>query len=248
MDLGLFLIGALGALLTIYLAKQEIIPEFRPFFDAPDDEIRQRQDHIKKTEKDIDDIEAELRDRSLPPNRIEQLSIVLNNSQLEVKAETARVHTLERKQLASQVVSRGMGFLAYTVLGGVFGALLTGIVKVEGLSSGLPTYIQSLLIGATWTTYMSTIGFRTGQGRSDDKIEAVKRKNAEELEGLKKTLTERVAQAMTNAEKPDKVEQPVNADNVALMVAKELDQFNQAMQSRLDVTKQMVRRDARGLL
>ncbi len=29
----LFLLGALGALLTIYLTKEAVIPEFRPLFD-----------------------------------------------------------------------------------------------------------------------------------------------------------------------------------------------------------------------
>jgi hypothetical protein len=32
-NMGLFFLGAPGALLTVYLAKQEIIPEFRVIFD-----------------------------------------------------------------------------------------------------------------------------------------------------------------------------------------------------------------------
>jgi hypothetical protein len=49
-SIGLFLLAALGALLTVYLAKQEVIPEFRAIYDTSDDEIEvsQRQDHIKK--------------------------------------------------------------------------------------------------------------------------------------------------------------------------------------------------------
>ncbi|MFZ2070745.1 MAG: hypothetical protein WAV32_03920 [Halobacteriota archaeon] len=49
MDMSLFLFGALGAILTVYLAKQEVIPEFRPLFEISEKEkeVIEHQDHIR---------------------------------------------------------------------------------------------------------------------------------------------------------------------------------------------------------
>ena len=50
-----------------------------------------------------------------------------------------------------------MGFLVYIVLGGFFGSLLADIVQVEELIVGLPDFFKSMVIGATWTSYIFTI-------------------------------------------------------------------------------------------
>lgn len=250
MDIGLFALGALGALLTVYLAKQVVIPEFRPLFDTSEmeNEANEHQEHIRKTEKEIDDIQAELREESVQPDRTERLATVLESSRKELQGERRRLQTMESRIMRGQIFSRGLGFLFYIVLGGVFGSLLAGRIEVEGLTGDLPNYIQSIAIGATWTTYLSTIGFRSGQGKADNRIEAVKKESAETLEALKKELTQKIPEKVAKAERAEKVEQPILAGEVARIVAEEIDQANMAMQKKMDVTRQMVQRDVRGLL
>jgi hypothetical protein len=96
-SIGLFLLGALGALLTVYLAKQEVIPEFRAIYDKSNDEIEigQRQDHIKKTEKDIDDIQARLREEPLPDSLAQRLEKVLESSLTEIRDERTRLEIVQ---------------------------------------------------------------------------------------------------------------------------------------------------------
>jgi asparagine synthetase A len=109
--------------LTVYLAKQEIIPEFRVIFDNWDieKEVGERQDRIKKIEKKIVDIETKLREESVPADLAQRLTTVVNSSLSEVQSERARLETLERGIMRSKAFSRSLGFLFYIVLGGVLG-------------------------------------------------------------------------------------------------------------------------------
>ena len=64
MDFGLlFFLGMLGAILTVYLAKQEVVPEFRILFDTSDKEkeANRHRAHITETEDSIDSIQAQLK-------------------------------------------------------------------------------------------------------------------------------------------------------------------------------------------
>lgn len=248
--IGLFLLGALGALLTVYLAKQQVIPEFRALFDTTDKEreAREHRDHIKRTEKHIDDIQDKLEPNRLEKDLVTQLTTVLKTSQDELKGERTRLQTLEREIKQSQIISRSLGFLFYIVLGGVFGSLLAGRVKVDGLSGDLPTYFQSIVIGATWITYLSTIGFRSGQGKTDAIIEAGKKETAESNEAFKKELASKVEKIVADVEKADKVAHPVRAPEVKRMLDEELGKINMTAQKNWDMTREMVRRNVKGLL
>jgi hypothetical protein len=161
MDWVFFLPGMLGALLTVYLAKQEIVPEFRPLFDTSkkEKEAGEHRGHIKETEKHIDDLQAKLEAESVAEEVVTRLTIVLNTSLSELREERTRLQRLEREIKQNQVISRGLGFLFYIVLGGVFGALLAGKVQVEGMSGKLSDFFKSIVIGATWTSYLSVLGF-----------------------------------------------------------------------------------------
>jgi hypothetical protein len=248
--LGLFFLGALGALLTVYIAKQEVIPEFRPLFETSEkeQEARDHQDHIAKTEKHIDEVQTKLATESIHKDVTERLTIVLNTSLSELQAERARLQVLEREIKQSQLIRRGLGFLFYIGLGGVFGYLLAGRVKVEGLSGDLPSYFQSIVIGATWTSYLSTIGFRSGQKKADERIEAGQKQSAEKFEALKKELTHSVVEVVANAEKAEKVEHPVRTDKVAREVADKIDLAKLDFQKNLILTRNLVRRDVQGIL
>lgn len=222
MDWGLFLFGMLGALLTVYLAKHEVIPEFRPLFDTSEKvkEAKEHQNHIKKTEKHIDDIQAKLEAETLPENAVTRLTTVLKSSQDEIRDERARLQTLEREIKQSQVFSRSVGFLFYIILGGVFGSLLAGRVQIEGLSGDLPNFFESIVIGATWTSYLSVIGFSQVGKRVDEKIEAAKKE---------------ITEAVTS--EAEKTGQPLPADAMETIVAEEL-----------DLTRMIVQRDVKGIL
>jgi len=194
MDFVLFLAGMLGALLTVYLAKQEIIPEFRPLFDTSEKEkeAKEHREHIKKTEKHIDEIQAKLESESLPEKDVDRLKTVLLTSQEELREERKRLRELELEIKQSQIISRGLGFLLYIVLGGIFGSLLADKVQVEGLSGNLPDIFKSMVIGATWISYSSIIGLPTRVSKFrrevDEKIDAVKK---EVIEMMKKEAERR---------------------------------------------------------
>ncbi len=191
MDIVLFCFGALGALLTVYIGKQEIVPEFRPLFDTSEKEkeaIRHRN-HIKLTEQHIDTIQARIEDPSTSETDLKKLQIVLETSQKELQAERERLQVLEHEIKQSQVISRALGFLFYIVLGGIFGSLLAGQVKIEGLSNDLSIYLQSMVIGATWITYLSIIG-----------LNQIKEKVNEEIETLRKEIQQIVEPTVSQTE------------------------------------------------
>ncbi|WP_028458247.1 hypothetical protein [Chloroflexus sp. Y-396-1] len=192
MDIVLFCFGALGALLTVYIGKQEIVPEFRPLFDTSEKEkeaIRHRN-HIKLTEQHIDTIQARIEDPSTSENDAKKLQFVLETSLKELQAERERLQILEHEIKQSQVISRALGFLFYIVLGGVFGSLLAGQVKIEGLSNDLSIYLQSMVIGATWITYLSVIG-----------LNQINKKINEEIETLRKEIQQIVETTVSQTEK-----------------------------------------------
>ncbi len=195
MDIVLFCFGALGALLTVYIGKQEIVPEFRPLFDTSEKEkeaIRHRN-HIKWTEQHIDTIQARIEDPSTSDNDATKLQIVLETSLKELQAERERLQILEHEIKQSQVISRALGFLFYIVLGGVFGSLLAGQVKIEGLRNDLSIYLQSMVIGATWITYLSVIG-----------LNQINKKINEEIETLRKEIQQIVETTVSQTEERSK--------------------------------------------
>lgn len=249
-DIGLFLLGALGALLTVYLAKQEVIPEFRPLFDTTEKEkeARRYQDHIEMTEKHIDDIEARLEKEHLPPDEAARLETVINTRQSELKDERTTLQGLEREIKQNQIISRGLGFLFYIVLGGVFGALLTGLVHVEGWTGDLPKFFQSIVIGATWTSYLSTIGFRSGQKKEDETYQAGLQETAKKIDALKKEVTDMVAKEVAKAETSEKVEQPVYAYAVAAKVGAKLDLAGSDISEDWKFTRQIAQKYSKGIL
>lgn len=192
MDIVLFCFGALGALLTVYIGKQEIVPEFRPLFDTSEKEKEaiRHHNHIKLTEQHIDTIQARIEDPSTSENDAKKLQFVLETSLKELQAERERLQILEHEIKQSQVISRALGFLFYIVLGGVFGSLLAGQVKIEGLSNDLSIYLQSMVIGATWITYLSVIG-----------LNQINKKINEEIETLRKEIQQIVETTVSQTEK-----------------------------------------------
>lgn len=219
-----FVVGMLGALTTAYLAKNEAIPEFRLFSDTTSEtmaEANRHHERSRKTAKEIDDIQEAVKNGT---GNAEHLTIVLKSSQEELREERARLQELERRMWRDQFISRSMGFVFYVILGGAFGFLLTGFVKVDGVTEPLPKAVESFVIGASWTTYLTAIGLRTGERKANERgMETGRQAASEIIEAAKKEITDMVAQEVATAEKAEKVEKPVIADKVAGQVAGKLE-------------------------
>src|SRR5947207_2408604 len=101
----LFVCGAAGALLTVYLAKQVWIPEFRPFSDTTADqaEAEKLQNHIVQTNKNIDDTQAQLKEKEVEANPGQQL---ITNYESMLQRDGVRLQTLERRIKQNQAISR----------------------------------------------------------------------------------------------------------------------------------------------
>jgi hypothetical protein len=248
--IGLLLLGALGALLTVYLAKEEVIPEFRPLFDttAQEAEVQERREHIKKTEQEIDEAQARLTQESVPAQLAQCLKAFIETSLPELAGERARLQVLEREAKQRQILSRSLGFLFYVVLGGVFGYLLYDRVKVEGFDEGFPSTFKAIVIGATWTAYLSTLGFRSVHKKAVDDIDALNREIAEKLEALKKDLTEKLAEQAAGGGQGDRAATPVLAGETAKMVSEQIDRAGSAMRGKLEATRRKVQKDVKGVL
>lgn len=254
MDLGLFALGAFGAVLTVYLAKQQAIPDFRVVIDIADEENQaaEKSAHIKKTEKDIDDLQEELRQQTISRERAGRLKNVLASSLSELEGERARLRSLESKIGRSKLVSRTIGILLYVVLGGVFGALLGGKIRLEGIDANLPSGLQAVAIGATWTTYLSAVGFRASQGKVQEnfetRIEALKAESAAKFDALKRELSRRVEDQVAIAERTDRTETPVLAPQAADLVEDLVQRAINANQQTFDIARLNVEQDVRPLV
>ena len=68
------------------------------------------------------------------------------------------------------------------------------------------------------------------------------------IEEFKKEFTSKVEKIVADAEKAERVENPVFTPDVKRMLDEEIGKFNVAVQKNWDMTRQMVQRDVKGLL
>lgn len=239
----------MGAILTLYLAKHTIIPEFRPLYDtlAKEQEADTHKDHIKNTEKEIDAIQAKLKEESLPADQAERLKAVLDTSLSELTNERLRLQKLEQAVMFGQIITRSLGFIIYVILGGVFGALLAGYVKVEGLSGDLPQAFEAIVIGASWTSYLSIIGLGGVIKKTEEKYEADIKKITEENEKLKNDINSMMAKAKAQrAPKTEIAEESLYNDKVVAELLAKIDLTSIKMQKDLNQSRQMAKRTLSG--
>lgn len=57
----------------------------------------------------------------------------------------------------NQIWRKGVGLIVYILLGGSVASLVAGWVTIEGASGTLPKILVGLIVGASWTTYLSVI-------------------------------------------------------------------------------------------
>lgn len=93
MDMSLFVLGALGALLTAYIGKNEIIPGFRPLFDTfeMEKEANEHKIHIRETEMEIDDMQTQLKEESVSSDLAQRLKIGIETSLSGLQNERTRL-------------------------------------------------------------------------------------------------------------------------------------------------------------
>ena len=250
MDIFLFLLGVFGAILTVYMVKQQVIPEFRPLFDITikEDEARERREHIKKTETDIDEMQVRMRNDIMEARRAQDLTVALQTSLAEVNAERDRLRVLEREIKQSQIISRCLGFVFFILLGGVFGSLLAGKIEVAGLSGDLPKYFESIIIGATWTSYMSTIGVGGGQKKVDERIGTALKDTTEKINAIKPEIMKLVTEEISKLIIDKEIKKSDYANKMAGLINNKLDLAAMGIKNKLEYTKTMVKGDMKGIM
>lgn len=246
---GTFLFGAFGALLLVYISKDVAIPEFRPLYDISDmqREARRHRKHIEKTESDIDSLQDRLRSASLSDDA-QVLSGVLESYLTEVEAERVRLHVLEKEIKNGQVLSRGLGFFFYIVLGGVFGTLLSGQVDIKFISEGVSNFLESFVIGATWTSYLSSIGIRSTQKRVVGQVDKLRDEFSRDMELYKKDLKDQIFETANRQNADLGVEEGSSYELLWSAVSEKLDDTGLKFVDELDEAKQSIDNDVKGLL
>jgi hypothetical protein len=240
-DVAQFGLGLAGALVTLYIAKDEVLPEFRAFYDTSDREreAAELRKKIAATESRIDAISSKLESGGLTKQNSDDLHQALHSHHADATAWRERLQSIEAKVDLKQVVSRSLGFIFYVGLGGVFGWLLADEVNVEGIGTNL----QALLIGATWTTYVSSIGFRAAQGRVKERVDATLDEVSKKIDAAKQDVARSVSQQVAEVETNDAVEQPQAADRVALEVTEKMDVMRAEVEDNLTQARKEAARD-----
>ena len=239
--IGMFGFGALGALLFVYLAKNEPIPEFRPLFDIFElqREARRHRKHIEKTERDIDAVQDRLRDGSAICDNSQCLIHVLDSYLEEVDKERSRLQHLEHQIRRNQITSRTLGFFFYIIMGGIIGALLATEMEINVFSSGASNYIESMVIGATWISYLSTIGFRFTRSRPGERIDRLRKDSLEEMKMPRDEIISGLREEQVSDEVLTRILQKVDHTNLRLQ---------QRLQDDFDITREAIDEDAKGML
>jgi hypothetical protein len=270
----LFVLGALGALLTIYIGKQELVPEFRALIDvsAKIDQAKRIHELLENTQKDIDCWQKTLTAGDTSSDLAAHLSLGIDKSFEELKYYRDSLKPLQDTIDSQQILSRVIGFFIYVIMGGVFAVFLAGIIKIEGASFELTKYVIAFVIGTAWTSYLSTIGIKRGQDKADQRLQDSEEKSAQELVKMKDNIISAIERGQAVVEKPahqladskenivSRPKQPRTVEMGPITLGDKLDpalakaimfNFDKAasnMKSDFKFTRAMVHRDLKGVL
>lgn len=167
MDWTEFCWGAVGALISVYLFKDQLIPTFARVYDptplAHDvGELKRKRAQVASRR---DTVQRQL-DQAAPADRqtyLDELELLEQRHQ-QLAAE---LREKERTIRAAEAGSRLTGLLLYIGLGGLVASLIGDSVDVTDTSGNL----EAVIIGATWTSYVSALGLRDNK-RTAGKLEA----------------------------------------------------------------------------
>lgn len=179
----LYLLGALGAILTLYIRSDEPIPSFRAFFDyeAQEVELEKVKNEITADEEIRKSYSKDYRNGVLDNSKFEYLTREIDDLIADMSMKRL---SLEKRVAGAQILHRSLGFIFYVVFGSLFAGLLSNIIDVEGLEGPLSSALKPLVLGATWTTYLSLLGFRDQK----NKVTALTNQVTSKVEEMDQTL------------------------------------------------------------
>ncbi|GEM_PF-3147386 len=240
----LFGLGVLGALIVIYIAKQEVVPEFRPLFDTTraQQDADQIRKHIANTRKEVDEAQKELRSNKLPPEQLNQISKFIDSSLDEIKQEDKRQKEMDDEIKQGQVISRTLGFIIYAILGGAIAALLSDKVEVKGFDAALPKQFQAVFVGASWTGFLSVLGFSKSGTQTKNEIESLRKDLKDSIDDKVKETIEKVTKEYGSSGLPAS---PEILKNLTSEMAFNL---NKMIDTKADRTNIAVQRVVKGIL
>lgn len=236
-----FLLGLVGALLTLYLAKQVVIPEARPLINVEplEEEAQQSREAIEKTRKDLDKARAMMTDQPLNSYYLTRVFEALVKS---LNDEQLRLEWYERRLLRNQLLSRSLGFGFFILLGGVFAALFTGQIKVslQAPNGGsLPEFFQAIVIGAGWTGLLSIFGIRGVQAVATDSLGQVGELAKKRIDSLQNSLLERIQAGQGGGTAPAAAPNP---EELASWIAEQCDEAKKDVSAHVDKVRESLKR------
>lgn len=241
-----FGLGIAGALVTLYMAKGEVVPEFRIFYDTSESD-RRRADlkrAIVATQAYIDTAQEQLTSGGLSADDATALRAGIDTSLIEMRIDRAALTACDRDIKFGQLLSRSFGFLLYVGLGGLFAWLLADSVNIEGFGGNF----ESLVLGATWTTYVASAGFRVLEERVSKRVSDALEQATSKFESAKTTLNQSVPAKVEAAERREATDEPVLAPQVASEMRATLDLALNSITRDLERTRVQVVRDCRAAL
>lgn len=242
----LFGLGILGAFLTVYLSKQEVIPEFRPLFDTFKKRLKrdELQEHVDKTRKENDELQ-DMRFKEKNESVRKDISVRISENKDEIAANRKQIEYLDKTIKHGQILTRGIGFLFYIVLGGVFGSLLSNIVEVKAFEADIPKIFEAFVIGSGWPTLLSVIGFIPSRKKADEKMEETAKKIDEKIENSMKDVEKRLGEELANVKaRKLKIE---NIDIEKITDAK-IKEVKKDVNKLIGISRQEIQMDMKGIL
>ncbi len=233
-----FLLGLAGALLTVYLAKQVVIPSARPFVNLGpiEQEITEARTRIASIRGQIDTLRAML---MAQPLNSSYLTRVVKTLEQTLRDELSRLDRNQRQVFRSQFSSRLLGSMFFILLGGIFAALFTEQIQI-GLQGptgvSLPKYFQAVAIGAGWTGLLSIFGIRGIQNAAAISLDQFGQQSQKRIDDLKTSLLGhiRAGQAAQGNAAPNPNAPPPTAAQMESWIVEESEQAKTDLSDHLN--------------
>jgi hypothetical protein len=256
-DVGLVIAGAIGALIAIFVRKQDVTWD-APLWGDTADLIKQRAaaaERVQKTQNDLDALQDILA-QGVDAADLERLRLLALAYENGLNSDKTTHTQLERSIDRRNIVSRIAGFILYVVIGGFLAAFLASRVTIEGFTTGFPDYLKAVPIGFAWTSVLSLFGIKVVEGKYDVRIQEAKTEVANEIEEAKKRI-ERMLKPAASADSEALRNEDLlvtlgmgngNRQEALSTVLNELDRTKARVSRDFDVARAQVSIDAKGAI
>jgi hypothetical protein len=119
-------------------------------------QVQKLDARLVEHQADLDRTQSSFENGTLGPERFAPLEA---SYRAEVDGTQKQLLSRQKQLDRYQMIHRISGFLAYVVLGGAFAALFTGFITIDGVPEEIRRVGEPLLLGASWTSYLSLVGF-----------------------------------------------------------------------------------------